>query len=809
MTLDHLKRVNLADLLTRAWKMSFCREGSSFKALSPFNEETKASFYAAVDHDGHWVWCDHSDGSSGSIIDLMMRRLKSNDFHVANAAACKLVKQYGMNADTYSSPKIPAPEEDDWEWLYEKLRANDATPCLEYLTGRGLDQKLVEQLIKEGIVVLNPLDGSRYCCFAVRDATGKLQSLFNRLIDGPAKRNKFLLGRQHAFCLNWEKVAGAKETHLCESIIDALSISTLEPTAVVLAVPGASFDLSRLELPARTQVIEAFDDDKAGRSAAACLRKLRPDDTVQRFDLHGCHDVNEWLMKNSDRNAPNHVLTPDDRIAISFDTRPSRDIAEQYGVHHSYVCKIRREAADLLQEYWQNKSVGRNPAPPIQEDVQPVKDKLIEQTKRGDLLSMRNDWLTLQLKFHEERDKEVEQKAVKKKRKKKSPKEKTQIIEMIEEHDKLFPSFLSKRRLEQVDLSPAAYARLIHSVHERAKRESVIMDDEVEAAVQLIIKHPNLGAEKLHATLIDQEKALISTTFLNDAKQEIARASEAAYTARREEEKLLQAALRKRFELDKHYQHIKAEFPHHIWAIDFVYIDFLGYRFCLCVLYDIFSQGYLSILAGGGCTEDLAVRAIEAAVASVGKRASNFVRRDNGKAFITINYQKLLAGFKITDQPIPPGSPWFNGSLESNNTGLKSTIKATGMQEMANTPDRFEPARKDSRKAHTILQQTCNTTRHLLNETISRTKFGMPPQKVMDNRAEENRQRQEGFIEQKKADRKTRMSKIRKQKKRKEGGKTFIEKVCRMFSKTIKDMSTDHLYVLNQIIHGRYKAIET
>jgi len=423
VTLDQLKRVNLVDLLTRAWKMSFRREGNSFKALSPFKKETEASFYAAVDHDGHWVWCDHSDGSSGSIIDLMIRHFKSDDFHTANAAACKLVKQCEMNTDP-SSLKTPAPAEDDWEWLYEKLRANDATACLEYLTGRGLGQELVERLVKQGIVVLNPLDGSRYCCFAVRGANGKLHSLFNRLIDGPAKRKKFLLGRQHAFCWNWEKVANAKEVHLCESIIDALSISTMKPTAVVLAVPGANFNLSHLELPAQTRVIEAFDDDDAGRSAAACLPKLRPPDTIQRFDLHGCHDVNEWLMESSGGNAPNHVLTPDDRIAISFDSRPSRDIAAQYGVHHSYVCRIRREAADLVQEHWQSRSVGRNPAPKIQQDIQPVKDKLVEQTKRGDLLSMRNDWLTLQLKFHDERDREVEQRSVKKKRKKKARKKK-------------------------------------------------------------------------------------------------------------------------------------------------------------------------------------------------------------------------------------------------------------------------------------------------------------------------------------------------------------------------------------------------
>jgi len=379
---------------------------------------------------------------------------------------------------------------------------------------------------------------------------------------------------------------------------------------------------------------------------------------------------------------------------------------------------------------------------------------------------------------------------------------------MTAKHEDLYSRYQQQERLKQVDMTPASYNRLKHSAAERSKRESVIMEEEVDAAVKVIIEHPEIGAGKLHYTLLDQEKAIISTSFLNEDRMQIAQDSEAEFRRRREEEKTLEAELNKRLLPLETYQHIEALAPHHIWAIDFVNINFLGFRFCLCVIYDIFSQAYLCIQAGDGCTEDLACRALKQAAVSADCQARFFLRRDNGKAFITESFQELLVALELTDQPIPPGSPWFNGSLESNNGNLKASIKAAGMQGLVNTPLDFQ-IRGDIGAVLDVLQRTCDTTLQVLNEKISRPKFEMPPQQVMDGKIDETRKRHQRFIEQKTADRSARMADLRQRANRSERNKTFLEKIRRYFKQAAKAMSTDQLYVLNEIIHGRFLAIET
>ena len=258
----------------------------------------------------------------------------------------------------------------------------------------------------------------------------------------------------------------------------------------------------------------------------------------------------------------------------------------------------------------------------------------------------------------------------------------------------------------------------------------------------------------------------------------------------------------------ENYRHIQAEHPHHIWAIDFVFLHFLGFRFALAAVYDIFSQAYLGIEAGMGCTEALAHRALDRAMANAGRRACRFLRRDNGKAFLTASVQELPANLRIEDRPIPPGSPWFNGSLESNNGSLKTTVKTLAMQTMARTPQLFGAAGRETHAACALLQEICDRTRGVLNREISRQKFEMPPQQVLDDKVPETRQRHERFVHRKKAERRARMDRLRRQTERKES-KTFLEKVRLKFSQALRAMSTDELYVLNEIIHGRYKAIET
>lgn len=407
MTIDELKRVDLVALLNGAWGMSFRPEGGSFVALSPFAAESRPSFYAARAADGHWVYCDHSACSSGSIIDLLMRKLGTDDVGRACTEARRLVLAAGLSAEPAPAPAERAVAERNWEWLYRRLQGNDASPCGQYLAGRGIDEALIDGLIAQGTIVLNGMDGSRYCCFAVRDADGALQSLFNRRIDGPAEREKFLLGRQAPFCADWTKLAGARSLYLCEGIIDALSLLTLRPEAVVLGLPGANADLPDLPLPDEARLIEAFDADSAGRAAAERLRTTFPERTIESFDLSGAGDVNECLRKREWMSAEvrgTAKLSIRDRVAIALSDKPSRELAQQYGIHHSRVCDIRNEADTILSTVWASRQPGRNPTPQPPEEVVRKNLELKQLRRDFDLLTMRKEWLDLQLEMRDKRD---------------------------------------------------------------------------------------------------------------------------------------------------------------------------------------------------------------------------------------------------------------------------------------------------------------------------------------------------------------------------------------------------------------------
>ena len=426
MTIDELKRLDLVALLTQAWGMSFDRDGASFVALSPFGEESTPSFYVARAGDGHWVYCDHSAGSSGSIIDLMMRKLRTDDVARGCDEARRLACATGVDpaAAPVSTPPAAGPEP-DWEWLHRRLRSVDASPCRKYLIDREIDEDLVDGLIARGTIVLNRTDGCQYCCFAIRDFRGALLSLFNRRIDGASERDKFVLGRQAPFCMDWDALAEADSVYLCEGIIDALSVLTPRPAANAIALPGANADPSQLRLPVGARLIEAFDADRAGREAADRLRRHFPDRTIESFDLLGAADFNEYLQRRGWMSDPVKAaakLSVQDRIDIALSDRPSRELARRYGVHHSRICDIRNEASTILKDVWAARRPGRKPKPQPSEQEIGDDPESKDLRRKLDLLTMRKEWLDLQLEMHEKRDAEVECGQTRKKRKKKRPK---------------------------------------------------------------------------------------------------------------------------------------------------------------------------------------------------------------------------------------------------------------------------------------------------------------------------------------------------------------------------------------------------
>lgn len=120
----------------------------------------------------------------------------------------------------------------------------------------------------------------------------------------------------------------------------------------------------------------------------------------------------------------NKKLTIEQKLKIALSrTKSLRDIALEYGVHHSVIADIFNESEQLLNEYWLEKST-RQGRPPKVIDVNLEVQTKSEQEKKSfekelALKQMRIDFLELKLKWEHERAQEHQQKINKQLKKKK------------------------------------------------------------------------------------------------------------------------------------------------------------------------------------------------------------------------------------------------------------------------------------------------------------------------------------------------------------------------------------------------------
>jgi len=437
LTVDTLKRINLVEIMSRCWQVEFTREGKNYVACSPFRQEQDPSFYVNEEDDGHWVYYDHGSGQGGTIIDAVMSYHGHRDVGLAIRTAHAMVKEAGKFTDELEiTDQVSHSRKGDTAGidlvrLHGKLCGNDPRQARNYLIYRGISRELVDELVGCQVVTVNSIDESIYCCFAIRDAKGRLQSLFNRKITGSSPREKFLLGTQHAFCLDWGELLQAPRVHLCESIIDALSVHTLEPNVCAVALPGVNYDLEKLtSIPSNATLIESFDMDQAGRMVAEKLTKHFHGHTIESMNLGKAHDVNELLNKDAtdkkeqktqepvkEGNSGQKKLSIEDRITVALSSAPSRQLGEEFGVHHSRICDIRNDALTILNGVWENRRPGRKPSPVVSDGVEQLERDITELRKEFDLLTMRNEWLELQAKLDEERIKEAARKGKARKKK--------------------------------------------------------------------------------------------------------------------------------------------------------------------------------------------------------------------------------------------------------------------------------------------------------------------------------------------------------------------------------------------------------
>jgi len=77
----------------------------------------------------------------------------------------------------------------------------------------------------------------------------------------------------------------------------------------------------------------------------------------------------------------------------------SRQAGKQYGVHHSRVCDIRKDAEETLTEAWGRRKPGRQAKQGPCGEIEALEREREAMTREMELLQMRNDWLALQLKM--------------------------------------------------------------------------------------------------------------------------------------------------------------------------------------------------------------------------------------------------------------------------------------------------------------------------------------------------------------------------------------------------------------------------
>ena len=117
----------------------------------------------------------------------------------------------------------------------------------------------------------------------------------------------------------------------------------------------------------------------------------------------------------------------------------------------------------------------------------------------------------------------------------------------------------------------------------------------------------------------------------------------------------------------------RAEYPNHVWTIDFQEDALIGGRKVRILnLLDEFTREWLVVVVGATASAKTVMEALTKLFQERG--TPTFLRSDNGGEFIAGNLADLLAQAGVTSRFIEPGSPWQNGFIESFHGRLRDEL---------------------------------------------------------------------------------------------------------------------------------------
>ncbi len=248
------------------------------------------------------------------------------------------------------------------EELYDTFRCNDVKCCREYLLERGISQEVVENLCGSELLVHNQYKGNSYCCFAVFNGQGKLCCLDNHQIGGDGK---FVLGHKHPFSLDWVQLPLSERVFVSESIIDYLSLKTLEGLDFRgVALLSNVLNCNRELFGSAHEVVSALDGDSSGLRTFLDLDEKFSDRVIQVYDFGDSKDANEYLQKRKQRQRGKR-LSAQDKLSLYRDFQRSKnksEVASRWGINRSYMYDIVKECEELMVSGFSQRRPGRKPA---------------------------------------------------------------------------------------------------------------------------------------------------------------------------------------------------------------------------------------------------------------------------------------------------------------------------------------------------------------------------------------------------------------------------------------------------------------
>jgi hypothetical protein len=429
LEIEEVKRLNMVDFLSRHYGLDFSKGDVSahsggqggqcqYCCLSPFKEERKPSFFVR-EVEGHWLFKDFSSGHGGSLIDFVL--LKEGFAHVWEALSYiehLLCGEPGRSSGgsggsgqpslstvstvstVSTSPSIRKTY--DVEELYNTFRRNDVSRCREYLLGRGINEETVDHLCRGELLVHNDYNGHSYCCFAVFNAGGKLRCLDNHQIGG---EGKFVLGDKHPFSLDWSQLSLSESVFVTESVIDYLSLKTLEGFDFRgVALLGNVLNFSSEFFSSAHEVISALDGDSVGFSAFLDLEERFSDRVMRVYDFGESKDANEYLQKRNQRQSVKR-FSADDKLSLYRDFQRSEN--------NSYMYDIVKECEEFILSGFSQRRPGRKPmgqpetldeARERLKDLEAENRRLDEERER---YWVRNEFMKVRLKWAEREAEEL------------------------------------------------------------------------------------------------------------------------------------------------------------------------------------------------------------------------------------------------------------------------------------------------------------------------------------------------------------------------------------------------------------------